>query len=40
MADSLLVFSQALEGLVVRGLSGSVSPELKVQLRAVGVDLD
>jgi uncharacterized protein (TIGR02265 family) len=40
MADPLLVFSQAFEGLVVRGLSGSVSPELKAQLRAVGVDLD
>jgi uncharacterized protein (TIGR02265 family) len=40
MADSLLVFSQALEGLVVRGLPGGASPELKAKLRAVGVDLD
>jgi uncharacterized protein (TIGR02265 family) len=35
-----LVFDQTLEGLFIRGLSGQVTPNLKSQLRGMGVDLD
>jgi uncharacterized protein (TIGR02265 family) len=40
MADQLLIFSHAVEGLFSRGLAGRVTPELRARLREVGVDLD
>jgi uncharacterized protein (TIGR02265 family) len=40
MAEPHLIFNHTLEGLVLRGLPGGASPELKAKLRAIGVDLD
>lgn len=39
MAEKL-VFEQTIEGLYVRGLGSRLTPPLKAQLRAVGVDVD
>jgi uncharacterized protein (TIGR02265 family) len=39
-ADEQLVFPQTVEGLFVRGLAGAMTPGLRLQLRAAGLDLD